>query len=269
MNTLHREVIVMDHDIRHQRMSHISASGALLNKYDVLFGLDLHVLPNGNVLVNERQAITELAPDLKTVVWRYEIDALELMSCTRLENGNTLIGDISIKSIYELTPQLEKVWQMPFPYDTAAADHHELFRMIRPLRNGNLMVAWHEKKKIAEFTKQGELTWSFDLEAGPYEAIELEGGNILASVGPAGKIVEVSRERGLVWEFDMEQDAGLERGWIAGICCLASGNIVFSDSKWDRLVEITRNKEVVGLLHEPEILLHPSSLAVLSEKSRS
>lgn len=56
---------------------------------------------------------------------------------------------------------------------------------------------------------------------------------------------------------------GFERGWIAGICALPGGNIVFSDSKWDRVIEINRQGGIVGLFHDPDVLLHPASLAIL------
>lgn len=268
MNSLRREVMVMDHDIRHRRMVRISAEGNILQSFDVEYGLDLHLLPNGHTLVNGRKFIVELDCYFNEV-WRYSVEKLELMSCTRLENGNTLIGDIGSKSVYELTPRWEKVWEMPFPHNPAAHEFHELFRMIRPMRNGHLLIAWHEAKKVGEFNRQGDLVWSCDLSAGPYEAFELENGNVLVSVGPGGQIVEISKRHGVVWIFDMFRDAGLERGWIAGLCRLPDGNLVFSDSKWDRLIEISPDKRIVGIFQEPDILLHPSSLEVVDRYSKS
>ena len=57
--------------------------------------------------------------------------------------------------------------------------------------------------------------------------------------------------------------AGLEQGWIAGISKLRNGNVVYSDSKNDRLVEITPDKKIVSIFQNREILLHPSTHLIL------
>lgn len=261
MNTLNKEVLVVDHDIRHKRVVRINAKGQIVWQYGIEWALDVQLLNNGGCLINGPTDIIELDANQKEV-WRYRIDKPELMSCRRLENGNTIIGDLSAKSIYEISPDYKKVWEMFFPFENDE-NIHELFRMIRPLRNSNLLIAWHGKSKVAEFTKEGSLVWEFCLEAGPYEALELENNNYLVSVGPAGSIVEISKEKGIVWEFKTEECPGLQKGWIAGISPQPDGNIVFSDSRWDKLIEVNRKKEIVGIFHEPEILLHPSSLVVL------
>ncbi len=261
MNTLQRDFIVVDHDLKHKRVVRINKEGELVWQYGIDRALDLQLLEHGGCLINGRTYDVELDKNQQEI-WRYTIDAFELMSCRRLNNGNTLIGDLTIPSIYELTVDLQKVWEMPFPHDNEA-DYHELFRMVRPLRNGNLLIAWHTKQKVAEFTKAGHLVWEFTLEAGPYEALELANGNYLVSVGPAGAIVEINKETGLVWEFRMEHCPRLTRGWIAGLVPLPDGNIVFSDSKGDQIIEINRKGEVVGVFHQPDVLLHPSSLVLL------
>jgi hypothetical protein len=51
----------------------------------------------------------------------------------------------------------------------------------------------------------------------------------------------------------------MERGWISGISLLGDGRIAYSDSKFDRLVEISRDREILGIFQNRDILLHPST----------
>lgn len=262
MNTLKKELLVSEHDVRHLRICRISKEGKILWTHSVDWPLDLQLLKNGGCLINAGREIIELDSE-QNEVWRYSVKkGEELVSCRRIENGNTIIGNLHTQSIFEITPSLQKVWEMPFPYD-GVEDIHTLFRMFRLLKNGNLIIAWHGKSKVAEFTKAGECIWEFDLEAGPYEALELENGNFLVSVGPAGSVVEISKEKGIVWEFRTDTYPGLEKGWIAGMSIQPNGNIIICDSKNDKLIEVNREKEVVGIFHDPEVVLHPSTAIVL------
>jgi hypothetical protein len=75
--------------------------------------------------------------------------------------------------------------------------------------------------------------------------------------------VEVDPAGDVVWRYDMWDDNRLERGWISGISVLGDGGIVYSDSKFDRLVEISRDREILGIFQNRDILLHPSTHVIV------
>lgn len=261
MNSLKREILVVDHSADNNRVLRINREGEILWKYSIHAAVDIQLLNYGGCLFNGRTDVIEL-DEKQREKWRYSINKLEFICCRRLDNGNTLIGDLSTQSIYEITSDFIKLWEMPFPHDNEE-DFHFLFRMVRLLKNNNLLVAWYKKSKVAEFKKNGEIVWELNLDGCPYEALELENGNYLVSTGPGGSIVEVSKNEGVVWEYNMKEDLHFRDGWIAGICPQANGNIVFGDSKGDKIIEINRNKEIVGIFHEPEILKYPSSVVTI------
>ncbi len=94
--------------------------------------------------------------------------------------------------------------------------------------------------------------------------MQLPGGGTLVSLGPTGLIVKVDSAGQVVWQYDMVKDSGLEKGWIAGISLLANGNIVFSDSAYDRLVEIAPDKTLQSIYQDRNVLLHPSTHIIMS-----
>ena len=154
---------------------------------------------------------------------------------------------------------------MPFLYSGDYEPFYDMFRLIRALPNDRLLVACHHDQKIAEFTWDGSIVWEATLEGAPYMPLRISNGNTLVSLGASGLIVEIDPSGKSVWRYDMVLDSGLERGWIAGISQLKNGNVVYSDSQHDRLIEISRNRELVGVFQDRDVLLHPSTHLILDE----
>ena len=94
--------------------------------------------------------------------------------------------------------------------------------------------------KLTEFDWEGNVLWEAVVGGNPYMPTRLADGDTLVSLGPCGKIVRVSASGEIVWDYDMSRDNELPTGWIAGISILPNGNIVYSDSKYDMLVEVSR-----------------------------
>ncbi len=253
--------IVAEHDRRHQRVIHIDEQGNVARQFacDSL-PLDLQALAGGNLLVNLGLAIVELDSDFREV-WRYPTAKPAFFSCQKLGNGNVLLGDTGEARIIEVTPAGKVARALPFPVSVDCAPHYNMFRLIRPLDHAGdrLLVSCFHDRKLAEFSWDGRLLWQVPVEGTPYMAIRLSSGNTLVSLGPTGRIVEVDPHGDVAWRYDMWDDNRLERGWISGISLLAGGRIVYSDSKFDRLVEITRDREILGIFQNRDILLHPST----------
>jgi hypothetical protein len=253
--------IVAEHDRRHQRVIHVDARGEIVRQFacDSL-PLDLQALPGGNLLVNLGLAIVELDSGFREV-WRYSTSKPAFFSCRKLGSGNVLLGDTGEARIIEVTPGGQVARALPFPVSADCVPHYNMFRLIRPLDNAGdrLLVACFHDRKLAEFTWDGRLLWQVPVEGTPYMAIRLPSANTLVSLGPTGRIVEVDPQGNVTWRYDMWEDNGLERGWISGISLLGGGRIAYSDSKFDRLVEISRDREILGIFQNRDILLHPST----------
>ena len=261
MRRFARAFIVAEHDRRHQRVIHVDAHGEIARQFacDSL-PLDLQLLPGGNLLVNLGLAIVELDPGFREI-WRYPTRKLAFFSCQKLGSGNVLLGDAGEARIIEVAPdgQIRRV--LAFPVSADCVPHYNMFRLIRPLdaAGDRLLVACFHDRKVAEFSWDGRVQWQVPVEGTPYMAIRLPSGNTLVSLGPAGRIVEVDPQGRVAWRYDMWDDNRLERGWISGISLLGDGRITYSDSKFDRLVEISRDREILGIFQNRDILLHPST----------
>lgn len=255
--------IAAEHDTRHNRVIRVSAQGEIIHQFSVEYPLDLDLLPNGHLLLSSNLAVIELDANFQEV-WRYSIKKNALFSCQGLPNGNVLCGDTSTATICEINRAGEVVRSMPFPYAGDYQPFYDMFRLIRALPDDRLLVACHHDRKIAEFTWTGDIAWEAPLEGTPYMPIRLANGNTLVSLGPTGLIVEIDPHGKTVWRYDMVRDSGLECGWIAGISLLKNGHIVYSDSKHDRLIEITPHGEITGIFQSRNVLLHPSTHIILS-----
>ena len=103
------------------------------------------LLENGNVLLFDNTGhasgsrVLEIDPVTKEVVWSYDGSAANgfysntLGSCQRLSNGNTLITESEAGRAFEVTPNLEIVWEFYNP-ERAGSDHEliaTLFEVVR------------------------------------------------------------------------------------------------------------------------------------------
>lgn len=258
MNPFAHGFIVAEHDARRHRVIEVSAAGSIVRQFAVEYPLDLELQADGHLLLSSNRAIIELDGQFREV-WRFAISRNALFSCQRLANGNVLCGDTSQARICEVDRRGRVVRAMPFPYSGAYQPAYDMFRIIRALPDGNLLVACHHDRKVAEFTWDGAIAWEAAVEGAPYMPMRLPDGRTLVSLGAAGLIVELDRRGSTLWRYDMVADGGLERGWIAGISRLGNGNLVYSDSKHDRLVEIAPDKRTVGIFQDRTVLLHPST----------
>jgi outer membrane protein assembly factor BamB len=257
-----KEFIVAEHDVRHNRVVHVSAAGQLLHEFKIEYPLDLQLLPGRHLLLSSNHALVELDADFREL-WRYSHKRVAIFSCQKSAMGNVIFGDASKATICEINPAGQLVREFDFPLASAPHEYLHACRLIRQLPGDRLLVAAYEAKKLLELDWTGTVHHQVDLPGSPYMPIRLPDGATLVSLGPSGLIVEVDAAGQTTWQYDMTADTGLECGWIAGISVLANGHIVYSDSSCDRLVEINRRKELVAIYQDRNILLHPSTHIIL------
>src|SRR5262245_24657526 len=106
---------------------------------------DIHLLPNGNLLLHAAPAtVTEMTPK-KEVVWKYTAvpkegyrGAVEVHAFQRLADGNTMVAESGNRRIVEVDKDGKIVKECPLTVNKP--DPHRDTRMVRKLDTGNYLV---------------------------------------------------------------------------------------------------------------------------------
>ena len=125
----------------------------------------VRVLENGHYLscAESPGVVTEYDTDGK-VVWEYQVGS-RVYGAIRLRNGNTLIASGNGKSILEVSPAKEIVWEIKgkVPGTDIALGW---MTCLQELSNGNYVIgnchAGDSNPQIFEITRNKKVTWQFD-----------------------------------------------------------------------------------------------------------
>src|SRR3954471_18504440 len=106
---------------------------------------DVHLLPNGNLLLHTAAAtVTEMTPK-KEVVWKYEAKAkdgykgrVEVHAFQRLADGNTMVAESGNRRIVEVDKDGKIVKEVALKVEKP--NPHTDTRMVRKLDSGNYLV---------------------------------------------------------------------------------------------------------------------------------
>lgn len=256
--------IVAGHEPDLQHIVEIGRDGAVKRRYrcDDL-PLDVDRRSDGHILLTTRKAVVAL-DDAWRELWRYTIDDVFVTACQWLPNGDVLVAETLSAEIYTLGRDGKPRRALSFPRTPDLFPLYNLFRNVRQLDNGRLLICCFHDRKIAEYDWTQGLLWHVPVEGTPYQAIRIQNGNTLVSLGPIGRIIEVDRVGLVVARYDMTQDHSLERGWIAGITLQPDGVVTYSDSKHDRLVAFDwSTKALRGIFQDREKVRHPSTHLII------
>lgn len=146
---------------------------------------DIHLLPNGNLLLHTGPTtVSEVTPE-KKVVWKYESKPtstnkgrVEVHAFQRLENGNTMIAESGNRRIIEVNKDGKIEVEVPLTIKNPNA--HSDTRMVRKLANGNYLVCQESDGKVCEYDARGKVVWSYTLDlagrkASPGHGVEGHG----------------------------------------------------------------------------------------------
>jgi hypothetical protein len=211
---------------------------------------DAWMLPNGNVLFGDGKAITEVAPDKKTV-FQFKSQSSRgdaVYACQRLANGNTLVGENATGRILEVDPTGKIVFTLQTPF--AAANNHHNMRMARKLDNGNYLVSHSGKNLVREYKPDGAVVMEIKAKALAFAAIRTPQDTTL--VASLGQITEYDKTGKEIWEFNSKTDApDVVIRNMTGIHLLPNGNIVTGcysaygkDGSGTGMLEISRDKKI-------------------------
>jgi hypothetical protein len=229
----------------------IGSDGKVQKNFDKMGHLhDVWKLDNGNIL-SAGKFVAETDPKtgkrVRTIGPKQEIE--DILSCQRLENGNTLVASNKDGKIYEITPDDKIAFEMLIP---DKGNGHFVLRMVRKLDNGNYLVCQPCKKRVIEITPEAKIVWNVKVPSIAFSAVRLKNGNTL--VGHVDAITEYNKAGEIVWELTPSELAPVKIGKFTGINVLDNGNIVTGIYSLQKgkdgaaVVEVTRDKKIVWRL---------------------
>jgi hypothetical protein len=211
---------------------------------------DLHVLPSGNIMVQQAfRKVVEIDPAKKEVVWEYDSSkqngnqgkAVEVHAFQPLAEGRVMIAESGVGRIIEvdrdgkLLKQIKLKINRPHP--------HTDTRLARKLESGNYLVCHEGDGAVREYDgESGDVVWEYEVPLfgkqrkgghGPeafgnsvFGAVRLASGNTLVATGNGHSVLEVTPEKKIVWELHQNDLKGITLAWVTTIEVLPSGNYV-------------------------------------------
>jgi PQQ-like domain len=231
---------------------------------------DVHLLPNGNLLLHTAAAtVTEVTPK-KEVVWKYTAKpkegykgGIEVHAFQRLADGNTMVAETGNKRIVEVDKDGKIVKEVPLTVKNP--DPHRDTRMVRKLDTGNYLVCHEGDGCVREYDGTGKVVWEYKLDLGDrkrspghgpeghgtevFGAIRLENGNTVIAGGNNNRVLEVNKDGKVVWSLDQKELPGITLAWVTTLHALPNGNLIVGNChagpENPQLFEVTREKKVV------------------------
>jgi hypothetical protein len=230
----------------------------------------------GNVFFSRKTyGAQEIKPDLASgkggeIVWEYKQDGgSEVHSVQPLgpdkvmvmQNGLPaklmIIDKKAAKTCTSGMPCVEKVWPI-----TSSGSVHGMFRHVRILSNGNLLIPFTGGGgKVAEYKPEmplGDPVWEYTEAPSAWAAVRLRNGNTLISGNGRNYVKEVRPDKTVAWELtqaDLPPDVILYT--VQEAMRLSNGNTIVNNwcgglrdkamwaSKCVQVFEVTPDKKVV------------------------
>ncbi len=217
-------------------------------------------LPNGNVVYaygGKPTGVQEVDRDHR-IVWNHVSKCPQVLSCERLANGNTLVGEQGPCQAVEISPAGQVVATVPLP--TTEKPFHQQLRNIHALPDGHLLAAIEAEGAAREVDAAGKVVWQISGLANVFEAIRLANGNTLVACGTQKRVIEVSPEGKTVWELTASDVPGVNLTWVTSLQVLKNGNYLIGnflhgqEGKGAHAFEVTREKKVVWTFADHELM---------------
>ena len=205
----------------------------------------------GRVLMQESWTrVIEVDTATNKVLWSYDARAtgqpegpVEIHSFQRLDDGTTMVAE-SGRSRIVFVDGAGKVVHS-FPLQVSRQDAHRDTRLVRLTPAGTFLVAHEGDGVVREYTRAGEVIWSFDVplfekpraDGHGFEAhgnqvfgaIRLASGDTLISTGNGHSFLRVNPAGEIVWDLVQEELEGVRFAWTTCVQELRSGNLVLGN----------------------------------------
>lgn len=213
---------------------------------------DLHVLPSGNIMVQQGAAkVAEIDPKTKQVVWSYDSakqngnagKPVEVHAFQPLKEGNVMIVESGPARIIEVDRAGKIVHEVKLKVNKPST--HSDTRLARKLASGHYLVSHEADGAIREYDHDGKVVWEYDVPLfdkarkgghGPeafgnqaFAAVRLKNGNTLIATGNGHSVIEVTPEKEIVWKIEQDDLPGIKLAWVTTLEVLPDGNYLIGN----------------------------------------
>ena len=213
---------------------------------------DIHVLPSGNIMVQEKmRKVVEIDPKTKEVVWSYdsatsngnEGNKVEVHAFQPLDNGHVMIAESGPARIIEIDRSGKLIKEIKLTVDKPHP--HTDTRLARKLDNGNYLACHEADGKVREYDGEGKVVWEyavplFDKEPKGghgldafgnrlFSALRLPNGNTLIGTGNGHSVIEVTPKKEIVWQLHQDDLPNIRFAWVTTLEVLPNGNYVIGN----------------------------------------
>ena len=213
---------------------------------------DIHVLPSGNIMVQERmRKIVEIDPKTKEIVWSYDCSTsngnegkkLEVHAFQPLKNGNVMIAESGPARIIEIDRSGKLLKELKLKVDKPHP--HTDTRLARKLENGHYLACHESDGTLREYDSDGKVVWEYKVplfdkeEKGGhgldafgnrlFSAVRLKNGNTLIGTGNGHSVIEVTPKKEVVWQLHQDDLPNIRFAWVTTLEVLPNGNYVIGN----------------------------------------
>ncbi len=213
---------------------------------------DLHVLENGNLMVQQgQQKVVEIDRDTKQVVWTYDSQSqnvegdspVEVHAFQPLGNGRVMIAESGRGRIIEVDREGKLLKQIRLKLNSPHP--HMDTRLARKLDDGSYLVCHEGDGFVRHYDESGKVIWEFEIPLhgrnrrdghGPeafgnkvFGAVRLKNGNYLIATGNGHSVLEVNPKTEIVWRLDQNDLPGITLAWVTTLEVLPNGHYVIGN----------------------------------------
>lgn len=214
---------------------------------------DLHLLPNGNLMVQQgKDRVVEIDRTTRKVVWTYdsakqngnEGKEIEVHAFQPLGPDRVMIVETTVKRILEVDREGKILKQVALKVDHPHP--HTDTRLVRKLDTGNYLACHEGDGTLREYDgESGKLVWEYEVPLfgrqpadghGPeafgnklFSAVRLASGNTLIATGNGHSVIEVTPQKEIVWQLHQNDLPGITLAWVTTLQVLPNGNYLIGN----------------------------------------
>lgn len=214
---------------------------------------DLHVLPSGNIMVQQGASkVVEIDVKKREVVWSYNSaeangnrgKPVEVHAFQPLGEGRVMIAESGPARIIEVDRQGKLLKEIMLKVHRLHP--HTDTRLTRKLASGNYLVCHEGDGFVREYDGEtGQVVWEFEVPLfgqerkdghGPeafgnkaFAAVRLPGGNTLISTGNGHGVIEVTPKKEVVWRLAQKDLPGITLAWVTTLEVLKNGHYILGN----------------------------------------